>query len=62
MVIKRRRDAKNAAFAVSQPRGGKRDRWDVEVELLNADVERLVEAIKEQAVELALVNGNSRWA
>ena len=64
VVIKLRRDAKNAAlaaFASSRP-GGSRDPRDVEIEMLNAEVARLSEAIKEQAIELALIKGKSRWA
>lgn len=64
VVIKLRRDAKNAAlaaFASSRP-GGSRDRRDVEIEMLNAEVARLSEAIKEQAIELALIRGKQRWA
>ena len=64
VVIKLRRDAKDAAlaaFAVARA-GGKRDPRDVEIELLNVEVGRLTEAIKEQAIELSLVRGKSRWA
>lgn len=64
VVIKLRRDAKDAAlaaFASSKP-GGKRDPRDVEIEMLHAEVGRVTEAIKEQAIELALVRGKSRWA
>lgn len=64
VVIRLRRDAKDAAlaaFAASRP-GGSRDRRDVEIELLGAEIARLTEAIKEQAVELTLVRGKSRWA
>lgn len=63
-VIRLRRDAKDAAlaaFAAAKP-GGSRDPRDIEVELLQAEVARLTEAIKEQAVELAMVRGKSRWA
>jgi transposase-like protein len=64
VVIKLRRDAKDAALAafVVSRAGGKRDRRDVEIELLNVEVGRLTEAIKEQAIELSLVRGKSRWA
>ena len=64
VVIKLRRDAKDAAlaaFASSRP-GGSRDPRDVEVEMLRAEIGRLTEAIKEQAIELALIRGKSRWA
>lgn len=64
VVIKLRRDAKNAAlaaFASSRP-GRSQDPRDVEIEMLNAEVARLSEAIKEQAVELALIRGKQRWA
>ena len=64
VVIKLRRDAKDAAlaaFAASRP-GGSRDLRDVELEMLKAEVSRLTEAIKEQAIELALIKGKSRWA
>lgn len=63
-VIRLRRDAKDAAlaaFAAAKP-GGSRDPRDIEVELLQAEVARLTEAIKEQAIELAMVRGKSRWA
>lgn len=64
VVIKLRRDAKDAAlaaFAASRS-GGSRDPRDVEIEMLNGEVARLTEAIKEQAIELALIRGKSRWA
>lgn len=64
VVIKLRRDAKDAslaAFTASRP-GRPRDPRDVEIELLNAELARVTEAIKEQAIELALVRGKSRWA
>ncbi|CAN5827918.1 hypothetical protein BH23ACT4_BH23ACT4_02340 [soil metagenome] len=64
VVIKLRRDAKNAAlaaFASSRP-GGSRDPRDVEIEMLKTEIARLSEAIKEQAIELALIKGKSRWA
>jgi transposase len=64
VVIKLRRDAKDAAlaaFAASRP-GGSRDPRDVEIEMLGAEIARLSEAIKEQAIELALLKGKSRWA
>jgi transposase len=64
VVIKLRRDAKDAAlaaFAASKP-GGSRDPRDVEIEMLGAEIARLSEAIKEQAIELALLKGKSRWA
>jgi len=64
VVIKLRRDAKDAAlaaFASSRP-GGSRDSRDVEIEMLKDEIARLSEAIKEQAIELALIRGKSRWA
>jgi transposase-like protein len=64
VVIKLRRDAKDAAlaaFAASRP-GGSRDPRDVEIEMLGDEIARLSEAIKEQAIELALIKGKSRWA
>lgn len=64
VVIKLRRDAKDAAlasFAASKP-GGSRDPRDVEIDMLGSEVARLTEAIKEQAVELALLRGKARWA
>jgi transposase-like protein len=64
VVIKLRRDAKDAAlaaFASSKP-GGPRDPRDVEIEMLKGEIARLTEAIKEQAIELALIRGKSRWA
>lgn len=64
VVIRLRRDAKEAAlaaFAASKP-GGTRDPRDVEIEMLRAEIGRLSVAIKEQAIELALIKGKSRWA
>ena len=64
VVIKLRRDAKDAAlaaFAASKP-GRVRDPRDHEIELLRGELARVTEAIKEQAIELALVRGKSRWA
>lgn len=63
-VIRLRRDAKQAAlaaFAASRP-GRSRDPRDATIQQLEDEVARLTEAIKEQAVELALVRGKSRWA
>jgi len=64
VVIKLRRDAKDAAlaaFAASRP-GRVRDPRDVEIEMLHGELARVTEAVKEQAIELALVRGKSRWA
>jgi transposase len=64
VVIKLRRDAKDAAlaaFAAAKP-GRVRDPRDLQIEQLEAEVARVTEAIKEQAIELALVRGKSRWA
>ena len=64
VVIKLRRDAKDAAlaaFASAKP-GRARDPRDLYIEQLEAEVGRLTEAIKEQAIELSLVRGKSRWA
>jgi transposase len=64
VVIKLRRDAKDAAlaaFAAAKP-GRIRDPRDHEIEMLHAEVARVTEAIKEQAIELSLVRGKSRWA
>jgi len=64
VVIKLRRDAKDAAlaaFASSKP-GRARDPRDLHIEQLEAELVRVTEAIKEQAIELALVRGKSRWA
>jgi len=64
VVIKLRRDAQDAAlaaFAASKP-GGSRDVRDVQIEMLDSEIGRLTEAIKEQAVELALLRGKARWA
>lgn len=64
VVIKLRRDAKQAAlaaFAASKP-GGSKDARDIEIELLGVEIGRLTEAIKEQAIELALLRGKQRWA
>ena len=64
VVIKLRRDAKDAAlaaFAASKP-GRVRDPRDHEIEMLRGELARVTEAVKEQAIELALVRGKSRWA
>ena len=63
MVIKLRRDAKDAALAafVSSKAGGTRDPRAAEIGQLNSEIARLTEAIKEQAIELALVRGKQRW-
>jgi len=64
VVIKLRRDAKDAAlaaFAASRP-GRARDPRDHEIEMLHGELARVTEAVKEQAIELALVRGKSRWA
>ncbi len=64
VVIKLRRDAKDAAlaaFAAAKP-GRVRDPRDLQIEQLDHEVGRLTETIKEQAIELALVRGKSRWA
>ena len=64
VVIKLRRDAKDAAmaaFAASKP-GRVRDVRDAQIELLEGEIARLTEAVKEQAIELSLVRGESRWA
>ncbi len=63
VVIKLRRDAKDAAlaaFAASKP-GRSRDPRDHEIEMLHGELARVTEAVKEQAIELALVRGKSRW-
>lgn len=64
VVIKLRRDAKDAALAsfVSSKPGGTRDPRDAEIGRLNSEIGRLTEAITEQAIELALVKGKQRWA
>lgn len=64
VVIKLRRDAKDAAlaaFAAAKP-GGTRDPRDLKIGDLEREIGRLTEAIKEQAIELSLVRGKSRWA
>jgi len=64
VVIKLRRDARDAAlaaFAASRP-GGSRDPRDSQIELLVGEAAQLTEAIKEQAIELALLRGKARWA
>jgi transposase-like protein len=64
VVIRLRRDAKDAAlaaFAASKP-GGSRDPRDLQIKQLEGELARVTEAIKEQAIELALVRGKSRWA
>jgi len=50
-----------AAFAASKP-GRIRDPRDYEIEMLHGELARVTEAIKEQAIELSLVRGKSRWA
>jgi transposase-like protein len=64
VVIKVRRDAKDAAlaaFAASRP-GRSRDPRDAQIEALQVEAGQLIEAIKEQAIELALLRGKARWA
>ena len=64
VVIKVRRDAKDAAlaaFAASRP-GRSRDPRDAKIEALQDEAGQLIEAIKEQAIELALLRGKARWA
>ena len=64
VVIKLRRDAKDAAlaaFAAAKP-GRVRDPRDLRIGELEHEVDRLTETVKEQAVELALVRGKSRWS
>lgn len=64
VVIKLRRDAKDAAlaaFAASKP-GRSRDPRDAQIEALVGEAAQLIEAIKEQAIELALLRGKARWA
>ena len=63
-VIKIRRLAKDAAlaaFAASKP-GRPRSQFEAELEAERAENVRLSEALKELAVELALVRGKSRWS
>jgi len=63
VVIKLRRDARDAAlaaFAASKP-GRSRDPRDAQIEQLVDETARLTEAIKEQAIELALLRGKARW-
>ena len=64
VVIKLRRDAKDAAlaaFAAAKP-GRIRDPRDLRIGELEHEVGRLTETVKEQAIELALVRGKSQWA
>lgn len=63
-IIKVRKVAKDAclaAFAASRP-GRRVTPEQHELEQLRRENERLSEAVKELAVELALVRGKSRWA
>lgn len=63
VIIKLRKVAKDAclsAFAASQP-GRRISPEQREVDELRRENERLSEALKELAVELALVRGKSRW-
>jgi transposase-like protein len=63
-IIKVRKVAKDAcltAFAASRP-GRRSTPEQLEIEQLRRENERLSEALKELAVELALVRGKSRWA
>jgi transposase len=63
VVIKLRKLAKDAAlaaFAASQP-GRSLDPRDAAMEELRRDNERLSDALKELAIELALVRGKPRW-
>jgi hypothetical protein len=50
-----------AAFAASRP-GRSRDPRDAKIEALQVEAGQLIEAIKEQAIELALLRGKARWA
>ena len=62
-VIKIARDGKNAALAAFAKPPGRRGKTpeEVEIEDLRGENARLTETIKEQAVELALTKGKSRW-
>lgn len=64
VIIKLRKDAKDAAlaaFAASKP-GRSTSIQDRKVRQLEAENARLSEALKELAVEMALVRGKLRWA
>lgn len=58
-VIKIRRLAKDGALAASKP-GRPPSVEQVELEACRAECERLVETVKEQAIELALLRGKQR--
>lgn len=63
-IVKLRKVAKDAslsAFAAAKP-GRRSSPEQHELEALRRENERLSEALKELAVELALVRGKSRWA
>lgn len=64
VIIKLRKDAKDAAlavFAAAKP-GRSFSIQDRQIIQLQAENSRLSEALKELAVEMALVRGKARWA
>jgi len=64
VIIKLRKDAKDAAlaaFAASKP-GRSTSIADRQIRQLRDENSRLSEALKELAVEMALVRGKARWA
>jgi transposase len=63
-VVRIRRTAKDAllaAFAAAKP-GRPSDPSDAELEAARAEIARLTEAVKEQAIELVVLRGKSRGA
>jgi transposase len=63
-VVRIRRTAKDgllAAFAAAKP-GRPWDAAEAELEAARAELARLEEAVKEQAIELVVLRGNSRGA
>lgn len=64
VIIKLRKDAKDAALAAfaAAKSGRSSSIHDRQIIRLQAENSRLSEALKELAVEMALVRGKARWA
>ena len=65
MVVRIRQVAREAALsalAASKPGGGSGDGKDPELKAAEAEIARLTDTIKEQAVELAMLRGKQRGA
>ena len=59
-VMRIRQVAKQGALAASKP-GVRPAHEDAELAAARAEIARLGEAVKEQAIELVLLGGKSRW-